>query len=118
MTQANGSNVADGTVVNSAVTPGTNGTLESIRNGTTGGASGTTVGGIVNFVFTGAGAGGNTTLTFSTADGAGKSVTATVSVAVSPAPTWRMTVDMLRCHSGQWAQRCSRSRTAERMVRR
>lgn len=94
VTQANGANVADGTVVNSTVTPSTNGVLESIRNGTTGGASGTTVGGIVNFVFTGSGAGGATTLTFSTADGAGKSVTATVSVNVLPAPdtSLRMTV--------------------------
>lgn len=97
VTQANGANVADGTVVNSTVTPSTNGFLESIRNGTTGGASGTTVGGIVNFVFTGAGAGGNTTLTFSTADGAGKSVTANATINVTPAPVnnWRMTVDML-----------------------
>lgn len=97
VTQANGANVADGTVVNSTVTPSTNGVLESIRNGTTGGASGTTVGGIVNFVFTGSGAGGATTLTFSTADGAGKSVTATVSVNVVPAPVnnWRMTIEML-----------------------
>lgn len=97
VTQANGANVADGTVVNSTVTPSTNGVLESVRNGTTGGASGTTVGGIVNFVFTGSGAGGATTLTFSTADGAGKSVTATVSVNVVPAPVnnWRMTIEML-----------------------
>lgn len=95
VTQANGSNVADGTVVNSTVTPATNGTLQSIVNGTTGGTSGTTVGGIVNFVFAASSA-GNTTLTFSTANGAGASVTTSVAINVTPGQSdnWQMSIEL------------------------
>jgi hypothetical protein len=101
VTQANGANVADGTVVNTVVTPGSNGVLYFIKRNPDGTVelveSGSTVGGIANFRFVGAGAGGNTTLTFSTANGAGNSVTASVTINVVPAPAnnWRLTVDML-----------------------
>ncbi|MCX7556433.1 hypothetical protein OS187_06310 [Xanthomonadaceae bacterium JHOS43] len=88
VTQANGANVSDGTTVNSTVTPASNGSLQTSSNGVLGGTSGGTVGGIVNFRFTGAGAGGSTTLTFSVPDPSapGRAISTTVNVNVTPAP--------------------------------
>jgi len=98
VTQANGTTVADGTQVHSTVTPGSNGVLQSFRDGSLGTSTGITVGGIANFRFTAAGAGGSTALTFSVTDAASpsRSTSTTITVNVTPEPpppdlSWRIT---------------------------
>ncbi len=85
VTQANGTTVGDGTTVSGTVSPAANGRLQVESNGALGGTSGTTVGGLVNYRFTGAGAGGATQLTFSTTDPAspGRSISSTVTIQVN-----------------------------------
>lgn len=82
VTQANGSDVANGTSVSSIVSPASMGTLQYMNNGTAGGSSGGTVGGVATFRFIAAQTPGTATLTFSTNQG-GRSVSATVNVTVN-----------------------------------
>lgn len=99
VTQANGANVADGTNVSGVVSPAANGRLQVETNGTLGGASGPTVGGEVNFRFTGAGDGGPTKLTFSVTDSAapGRSVSTTITIDVTTTgPDPRLTLAATR----------------------
>lgn len=101
VTQANGANVADGTTVNSAVSPAANGAIfADLGGGNMGGPSGSTVGGVANFYFVADGPGGSTTLTFSVVDPAtpNRSLSTTVTVNVTPPPpppdlSWRISAE-------------------------
>lgn len=85
VTQANGSNVPDGTSVNASVSPASSGTLRHLENGALGGSSGGTVGGTVNFRFTATGPGGNANLSFSTTDtsAGGRSLSTSIAINVT-----------------------------------
>lgn len=101
VTQANGSNVPDGTTVNSTVTPASTGTLRNFSNGSLGDTSGTTTGGNATFRFTATGSGGDAKLTFSTTDPAapGRSISTTTSVTVtapSGGPDGRLQLQAVR----------------------
>ena len=101
VTQANGANVADGTTVNSAVSPAANGAIfADLGGGNMGGPSGSTVGGVANFYFVADGPGGSTTLTFSVVDPAtpNRALSTTVTVNVTPPPpppdlSWRISAE-------------------------
>lgn len=88
VTQASGAPVADGTRVSATITPAERGSIVAVTgSGPTTSASGTTVGGVVNFRMIG-GVPGGATVGFSATDigAGGRSVTANVGVTVVPAP--------------------------------
>jgi len=81
--QTNGSNVADGTIVSSTVSPAASGTIRYVSAGNVSdSSSGGTVGGNATFRFIAGTTAGSGTLTFSTAQ-AGRSVSTTVAVTVT-----------------------------------
>ncbi|MGB4860285.1 MAG: hypothetical protein WBP11_13295, partial [Dokdonella sp.] len=83
-TKADGSNVADGTVVNALASPASIGTIQSTS---------TTVGGKANFTFSSGTQNGAAAIQFSGLDGSGSStpVTASVTITVSGAPPATLT---------------------------
>ena len=82
VTQANGTDIANGTVVRSVISPASMGALQYMANGVAGGSSGGTVGGLATFRFTAAQTAGTAALTFS-ADQGGRSVSTSVNVTVN-----------------------------------